>query len=127
MGRMPGLWQAISGCVLVCIHKETILESMQRRYPARHYLMFDDKLRVLTAMKAVMKDRLTVVFTRQGHYATDPATLASCPEADLNLERIGDLLQWGLRALLDGLPGGAYAGARAAGSHLSAAPVGAAR
>jgi hypothetical protein len=108
--RRAGLWQATSGRVLVCIHKETMLESMQHRYPARHYVMFDDKLRVLTAMKAVMQDRLTVVFTRQGHYANDPATLASCPEADLSLDRIGDLLQWDLRAMLDGLLGAGHAG-----------------
>lgn len=118
--RRAGLWQATSGRVLVCIHKETMLESMQHRYPARHYVMFDDKLRVLTAMKAVMQDRLTVVFTRQGHYANDPATLASCPEADLSLDRIGDLLQWDLRAMLDGLLGAGHAGPRAA---LSRAPA----
>ncbi|HPU53673.1 MAG TPA: HAD family hydrolase [Burkholderiaceae bacterium] len=116
--RRAGLWQATSGRVLVCDHKETMLESLQQRYPARHYLMFDDKLRVLTAMKGVMGNRLTAVFTRQGGYASDPATLASCPAADLSLERIGDLLKWDLRSLLAGLRGMGRPAPRSLGAGL---------
>lgn len=87
-----GLWEAFAGNVLIYIHKEQMLDSMQRHHPARHYVMVDDKLRILTAMKAAMQDRLTTVFPRQGHYAMDPAAMATYPAADLSVQRIGDLL-----------------------------------
>ena len=90
--RRSGLWDAVSGRVLIYIHKEQMLDSMQRHHPARHYVMVDDKLRILTAMKEVMRDRLTTVFPRQGHYALDPAAAATYPAADISIERIGDLL-----------------------------------
>lgn len=90
--RRSGLWDAVSGRVLIYIHKEQMLDSIQRSYPARHYVMVDDKLRILTAMKAVMQGRLTTVFPRQGHYAMDTASMAIYPAADLGIERIGDLL-----------------------------------
>ena len=89
--RRSGLWDAVSGRVLIYIHKEQMLDSMQRHHPARHYVMVDDKLRILTAMKEVMQARLTTVFPRQGHYALDPAA-ATYPAADISIERIGDLL-----------------------------------
>lgn len=95
-----GLWDAASGRVLIYIHKEQMLDSVQRHYLARHYVMVDDKLRVLAAMKKVMQDRLTTVFPRQGHYAMDPANVAAYPAADLSVERIGDLLDFDIRALL---------------------------
>ena len=69
-----------------------MLANVARRYPARHYVMVDDKLRILAAMKADWKDRLTTVFPRQGHYALDPANIASYPPADVAIERIGDLV-----------------------------------
>lgn len=94
-----GLWDAVSGRVLIYIHKEQMLDSMQRHHPARHYVMVDDKLRILTAMKEVMQDRLTTVFPRQGHYALDPAAMATYPAADVSLERIGDLLDADIRDL----------------------------
>ena len=90
--RRSGLWDAVSGRVLIYIHKEQMLGAVQRHHPARHYVMVDDKLRILTAMKEVMQDRLTTVFPRQGHYALDPAAIAAYPAADLSIERIGDLL-----------------------------------
>lgn len=90
--QRSGLWDAVSGRVLIYIHKEQMIDSIQRHYPARHYVMVDDKLRILSAMKEVMQDRLTTVFPRQGHYALDPAATATYPAADLNIERIGDLL-----------------------------------
>lgn len=90
--QRSGLWDAVDGRVLIYIHKEQMLEAVQKRYPARHYVMVDDKLRILGAMKKIMQQRLTTVFPRQGHYAHDPAILAAYPPADLSVGRIGDLL-----------------------------------
>ena len=88
--QRSGLWKAIDGHVLIYIHKEQMLDDLQRRYPGRHYVMVDDKLRILTAMKAVLKDRLTTVFVRQGHYAHDTDAIRDLPDADRTIERIGD-------------------------------------
>lgn len=90
--QRSGLWDAVGGRVLIFIHKELMLDDVLRHYPARHYVMVDDKLRILAAMKAVLRGRLTGVFPRQGHYALDPRNLATYPAADLTIERIGDLL-----------------------------------
>jgi FMN phosphatase YigB (HAD superfamily) len=98
--QRSGLWEAVEGRVLIYIHKERMLADVERHYPARHYIMIDDKLRILTAMKAIWGDRLTTVFLRQGHYALDPKALAAYPPADLTIERIGDLVNVGLSALL---------------------------
>jgi len=87
-----GLAAAAAGHVLIYIHKEEALDDVARRYPADHYVLLDDKLRILTAVKAAWKERVTTVFVRQGKFARDPAVLASHPPADLALERIGDLL-----------------------------------
>ncbi|MGH9322381.1 MAG: HAD family hydrolase [Vicinamibacteria bacterium] len=95
-----GLWQAVDGHVLIYIHKERMLDDVERRYPARHYVMVDDKLRILSAMKEVWAARLTTVFPRQGHYANDPKILASFPPADVTIERIGDLADRDLHSLL---------------------------
>ena len=76
-----GLWAAVEGRVLIYIHKEEMLDDVERRFPARRYVMVDDKVRILAAMKAVWHDRLTTVFVRQGHYATDAALLAAYPPA----------------------------------------------
>jgi len=103
-----GLWDAVDGRVLIYVHKEHMLADLERRYPARHYVMVDDKLRILAAMKELLPDRLTTVFPRQGHYAHDARELAAHPPADLAIERIGDLLDCDLRALLG--PAGAGAG-----------------
>ncbi len=89
--QRSGLWDAVGARVLIYIHKEQMLDDLQRRHPARRYVMVDDKLRILTAMKAVLGDRLTTVFVRQGHYAHDLAAIASLPAADRTIERIGDL------------------------------------
>jgi FMN phosphatase YigB (HAD superfamily) len=86
-----GLRQAVDGHVLIYIHKEEMLDDIERRYPADHYVMVDDKLRILTAMKASWKDRLTTVFVRQGHYALDPSIVAAFPEADVTVDRIAEL------------------------------------
>jgi len=99
--QRSGLWEAVEGRVLVYIHKEQMLDDVERRYPARNYVMVDDKLRILTAMKKVWGERLTTVFPRQGHYALDPKTLAAYPPADLTVERINDLVNYDLPALLN--------------------------
>jgi len=87
-----GLWDAVESRVLIYIHKEKMLDAVVAAYPARHYVMIDDKLRVLTMMKDQWRDRLTTVFPRQGHYAHDPNILAAFPSADLTVDRIGDLV-----------------------------------
>jgi len=98
--QRSGLWEAVEGRVLIYIHKEQMLDDVERRYPARHYVMVDDKLRILTAMKKIWGERLTTVWPRQGHYALDANTLATYPPADLTVEFIGDLVNYGLTALL---------------------------
>jgi FMN phosphatase YigB (HAD superfamily) len=87
-----GLWDAVNGRVLIYIHKEQMLDDVEQRFPARGYVMVDDKLRILTAMKAIWRDRLTTVFVRQGHYALDPAIVSQYPPADVTIERISDLI-----------------------------------
>src|SRR2546427_665840 len=69
--QRSGLWDAVEGRVLIYIHKEEMLDDVEQRYPARHYVMVDDKLRILAAMKDIWRDQLTTVFPRQGHYALD--------------------------------------------------------
>ena len=98
--QRSGLWQAVEGRVLIYIHKEKMLEDLARHYPARHYVMVDDKLSILTAMKKILGARLTTVFPRQGHYALDPRQLSAYPPADLAIKRIGDLLDCDLSALV---------------------------
>jgi len=92
-----GLGRAVDG-VLIYVHKERELADVERRYPADHYVLVDDKLRVLTAVKRVWGARVTTVFPRQGHYAHDPEALATYPAADLAVEGIGDLLDHDLSA-----------------------------
>lgn len=88
-----GIFEAVEGHVLIYIHKEHELDDVERRYPADHYVLVDDKLRILTAVKQRWGSRVTTVFPRQGHYAKDPETLRACPPADLTIERIGELLK----------------------------------
>ena len=87
-----GLWAAVAGEVLIYIHKELVLDDVEHRYPAQHYVMVDDKLRILTAIKRVWGERVTTVFVKQGHYATDQAALDEYPAADVTIDRIADLL-----------------------------------
>ena len=94
------LWHAVDGRVLIYIHKERMPDAVQRHFPARHYVMVDDKLRILTAMKGVLQDRLTTVFPLQGHYAFDPANSAAYPAADFSVEHIGELADFNLASLL---------------------------
>ena len=92
--QRSGLWDAVGGRVLIYIHKEEMLADVEARYPARRYVMVDDKLHILAAMKAAWGERLTTVFPRQGHYAFDSRIVSSSPPADLTVERIADLLEW---------------------------------
>ena len=98
--QRSGLWDAVGGRVLIYVHKEQMLDAVQRHHPARHYVMVDDKPRLLAAMKAVLGNRLTTVFPRQGHYALDPANASLYPAADITVERIGDLVDLDAAALL---------------------------
>jgi hypothetical protein len=93
-----GLLDAVEGRVLIYIHKETELSDVERRFPADHYVLIDDKVRILAAVKQVWGDRLTTVFPRQGHYARDPQT-ATYPPPDVTVERIGELAEYDLQAL----------------------------
>ncbi len=91
-----GLHDAVGGQVLIYIHKEEMLDDIERRHPARHYVVVEDKLRILSAIKARWQERVTSVFVRQGDYALDPAVVAAYPSADVTIERIADLasLDW---------------------------------
>jgi FMN phosphatase YigB (HAD superfamily) len=100
--QQSGLWEAVEGRVLIFIHKEQMLDEVQKLYPARRYVMVDDKLRILSAMKKIWGKRLTTVWPRQGHYALDRKTTASYPSADITIKRIGDLVNYDLTALLGG-------------------------
>ncbi len=99
--QRSGLWDAVDGRVLIYIHKEAMLDAVAAKYPARHYVMIDDKLRLLARIKEVWRDRVTTVFPRQGHYANDPANLAAYPAADVTIDAIGDLAKPVLPAALD--------------------------
>jgi len=88
-----GLWTAVDGRVLIYIHKEQMLDDVERHYPAEHYVFVDDKLRLLTAVKQIWGHRVTTVFPRQGHYANAPS-VKTYPPADLTIERIGDLFEY---------------------------------
>src|SRR5215475_13751579 len=88
-----GLSDAVDGRVLIYIHKEQALDDVERRYPADQYVVVDDKLRILTAIKRSWGARVTTVFVRQGTYAHDPKVVGTFPSADVTIERIGDLLE----------------------------------
>jgi FMN phosphatase YigB (HAD superfamily) len=95
-----GLFEAVNGNVLIYVHKEKELDDVAERFPADHYVMVDDKLRILAAIKKIWGRRVTTVFVRQGHYALDPKILSTCPAADVSIERIGDLLNFKLQDLV---------------------------
>jgi FMN phosphatase YigB (HAD superfamily) len=88
--QRSGLWDAVDGRVLIYVHKERSIDEVMQRYPARRYVMIDDKLSILTAMKAILQNRLITVWPRQGHYALDAAN-DKYPAADLTVDRIADL------------------------------------
>jgi FMN phosphatase YigB (HAD superfamily) len=94
-----GIADAVDGHVLIYIHKEEALADVERRYPAEHYVLVDDKLRILSAIKQVWGARVTTVFPRQGQYAHDAKVISALPPADVTIERIGDLLDYDLPRL----------------------------
>ncbi|MBZ5537738.1 MAG: HAD family hydrolase [Acidobacteriia bacterium] len=90
-----GLYEAVDGRALIYVHKEHELADVEAQYPADHYVIVDDKLRILAAIKKIWGRRVTTAFVRQGHYALDPKILATYPAADVSIERIGALLNYG--------------------------------
>ena len=100
IGR-SGLANAVAGRVLIYVHKEQEVDNVEQRYPAEHYVLVDDKLRILANVKKTWSSRVTTIFVRQGHYAFDPEILANYPSADMTIERIADLLRYHLPELLD--------------------------
>jgi len=98
-----GIAAAADGKVLIYIHKEQALDDVERRYPAAHYVLIDDKPRILAAVKAVWGDRVTTVLPRQGQFALDQKVLQALPSPDLAIERIGDLLGYDLSGLVPDL------------------------
>jgi hypothetical protein len=99
--RRSGLADAVSGRVLIYVHKEQELDDVEQCFPAEHYVLMDDKLRILAAVKEFWGSRVTTIFVRQGHYAADPKILAAYPPADISIGHIGDLLQYDLPELLE--------------------------
>ena len=97
--QRAGLWDAVEQRVLIYLHKEQMLAQVEHGYPAEHYIMIDDKLRILNAMKNIWGKRLTTVFPRQGHYALDPHELAAWPPADVTIAGIGELVKYPLPLL----------------------------
>jgi FMN phosphatase YigB (HAD superfamily) len=88
--RRSGLQALVDDHVLIYVHKEQELPDIETRYPAEHYVMVDDKLRILTELKRSWGKRVTTVFVKQGHYATDPAIVRGYPAADVELNSIGE-------------------------------------
>ncbi|HEV2961231.1 MAG TPA: HAD family hydrolase [Candidatus Angelobacter sp.] len=95
-----GISDAVDGNVLIYIHKEKELDDVEHRFPADHYVLIDDKLRILTAVKDIWREKVTTVFPKQGHYAHDAQAIAGLPPADISLERIGELLNYDESILL---------------------------
>lgn len=96
--QRSGIWDAVSGRVLITLHKEHTLDAMQRHYPAQHYVMVDDKPQLLAAMKRIMTTKLTTVFVQQGHYAREAIDAPINPRPDLSIADIGELLDRDLHA-----------------------------
>jgi FMN phosphatase YigB (HAD superfamily) len=98
--QKSGLWPVFGDNVLIYVHKELELADVEAHFPARKYVLIDDKLRILDAVKRIWGERVTTVFPRQGHYAADPKTLVEFPPADITIDHIGDLLELDLAALV---------------------------
>ena len=96
-----GLWREVDDNVLIYIHKEQELGDVERLYPADHYVLIDDKLRILAAVKSIWRQRVTTIFVKQGHYALDPKSLSEYPQADAVVDRIRDLINFDLPKLLE--------------------------
>ena len=99
-----GIYEAVNGKVLIYIHKEKELEDVERRCPADHYVLVDDKIRILSDVKKIWGAKVTTVFPRQGHYALDPKIVSAYPPADITINRIGELVNCKLDAFLSAKP-----------------------
>ena len=110
--QRSGLWDAVSGRVLVEVHKERALDGMRRLYPARHYVMIDDKLQLLARMKTAMGAELTTVFVRQGHYAAEAASSPPLPRPDIEIQCIAALLDFDHREFVGGQPNSSHTDAQ---------------
>ena len=99
--QRSGIWKAVEGRVLIFIHKEEMLATVEREYPAKRYVLIDDKERILEGVKKQWGDRLVTVFPRQGHYAHDPENIGKYMKPDVTIERIGDLLDMDVKRLED--------------------------
>jgi hypothetical protein len=97
--QRSGLWDAVQGRVLIYIHKEQMLDAVERCYPARRYVTVDDKLRILTAIKRHWRERVTTIFPRQGRYAHDVGAVADYPAADVSIDGIGELASYDIGSL----------------------------
>lgn len=95
-----GLYETFEGHVLIYVHKEHELEDVENKYPAEHYVMVDDKVRILTAIKQYWGERVTTVFPRQGHYALDKAQVEKYPRPDITIERIGELQIYSMKEMM---------------------------
>jgi FMN phosphatase YigB (HAD superfamily) len=94
-----GICEVVGRDVLIYIHKEAALDDVERRYPAGHYVLIDDKMHILAAVKQFWRERVTTVFVRQGSYAHDVNEMRAFPPADVTIEHIGDLLDFDLSQL----------------------------
>lgn len=97
-----GIYEAVNGSVLIYIHKEQELEDVERRFPADHYVLIDDKIRILTEVKKIWGSKVTTVFPKQGHYALDPKIVGAYPPADITINRIGELLNYHVESFMVG-------------------------
>ena len=100
--QRSGIWKAVDGRVLIFVHKEEMLDTVEREYPARRYVLIDDKERILDAVKKIWGEKLVSVFPRQGHYAHDPENAGKYRKPDVTVEKIGDLLEMDIGALAAG-------------------------
>jgi len=116
--RRSGVWDAVQGRVMICLHKQSMLDAMRRHFPARHHVMVDDKIELLAAMKRSMGKDLTTVYVRQGHYPVEAAGQTHLPPPDIVIERIAELSAFDLPRLLASASGAMDADAtlRAAGT-----------
>lgn len=94
-----GIFEAVDGNILIYIHKEMELDDVEQRYPAKHYVLVDDKPRLLDVIKRAWGTRVTTVFPRQGHYALDPDAFAKYTLPDLTVQRVGELVDYDLKTL----------------------------
>jgi len=99
--QQSGLWDAVEGKILIYRHKEQMLDDVQGHYPARHYVLVDDKLKILHAAKLAWSDKVTTVFPRQGHYAMDARIVSGYPAADISIDHIGEMNVFDYPSLLD--------------------------